>query len=248
MSERSSKRKAGSRERVVKRACRSATSQTGLRAPRDSQGKSNHKSIFVVDPAQHVGLTVYKMLASDGYRYRRFSTADECLAGLRRTHCDLIVADVDMKHGISREFLARVRQFRPHLPVVAITQCKEIRGVVHAMKNGASHVLTAPVSKKALHNVIVRLLCEMEPRRDMMPDNLTEAEKDILGLVLSGHSNTRIAGIMGKSIRTVEDQRRQVMRKMNADSIVDLVRKSIALGIIRLPEYHGDHYFPSPTE
>ena len=67
-----------------------------------------------------------------------------------------------------------------------------------------------------------------------MPETLTQSEKVVLGWVLRGYRNNQIASVLGKSIRTIEDHRSRVMRKIGVDNVVDLVKSCIEMGIIRI--------------
>jgi FixJ family two-component response regulator len=134
------------------------------------------------------------------------------------------------------------------LPIIFLTGYGNIPMTVHALKAGAVHFLTKPVREDELMNAIRQALdtdrkarserAEVRKIRDCY-DLLGPRERQVMGLVVSGRLNKQIAHELGVSERTIKLHRGQVMRKMCAESLADLVRQAEKLGPLRLGVRNG---------
>jgi FixJ family two-component response regulator len=135
---------------------------------------------------------------------------------------------------------------RTDMPIIFITGYGDIPMSVRAMKAGAIEFLTKPFSEGALLNAIrdalersraaLRQESEMQRLRDYYA-SLTAREREVMALVVSGLLNKQVGGELGISEITVKAHRGQVMRKMKADSLPDLVTMAARLGL-RTPPQH----------
>ena len=143
---------------------------------------------------------------------------------------DLRLPDMD---GI--EALAKIKAASPTLPVVMMTGYGEIKLAVQAMQTGASDFVEKPISPDALLELINQTLAA-NPGPD--PDlrarfgSLTDRQVDVLKLLVDGRQNKQIARDLNISPRTAEVHRRNLTKKMNADSLSHLVRMALEVGIV----------------
>jgi FixJ family two-component response regulator len=192
------------------------------------------RHIFFVDDEEKVLQAVHSTLAQSGAKVSCFKSAAECLGGLRLQNCDLLITDVKMPVMDGIELIGQAKRVKPHLPVIAVTGYGDIPMAVRALRAGARDFIEKPLERHNFLTAVDSILKE-----DSAPDvlegrPLTEAEMKVLRLILEGHSNKEIAALLHRSVRTIEDHRGHIMRKVGADNIVDLVKRSYHLGLLDL--------------
>jgi len=129
------------------------------------------------------------------------------------------------------QLLQEVRAAFPWIPVIMMTAYGSIPMSVQAVKIGAFDFIEKPVEEARLLSVVESaLLREAELHDPLVGKPLTRTERIVLCLILEGISNKRIAYILERSERTIEVHRSRVMRKLGVDNLVDLVKKSTAMG------------------
>jgi two-component system, LuxR family, response regulator FixJ len=181
--------------------------------------------IFFVDDEPQVCKAVELTLQRENYHVHTFTSASECFESLAREKCDVLISDVNMPeiHGI--EFLVKVQSQYPWLPILMITGYGSVPMAVRAIKAGAVDFIEKPLSRTPLLEK-VKLAIEQSARNSSTQQNgLSKAESRVLKLITEGKCNRAIAQILGRSIRTIEDHRANIMRKLGADNIVDLIKK-----------------------
>jgi len=196
--------------------------------------------VFVVDDDSSVREAIESLIQSVGLRVETFETAQEFLRSKRPDVPGCVVLDVRLP-GLSG--LDLQRELAAHgikLPVIFITGHGDIPMSVRAMKAGALEFLTKPFRDQDLLDAIQQALeRDRTARQHQMEttelrehfDSLTSREREVMGLVVSGLLNKQIAGELGTSEVTVKIHRSQVMKKMGAGSLAELVRMTEKLGI-----------------
>jgi FixJ family two-component response regulator len=196
--------------------------------------------VYVVDDDAAARAAIQSLLHSVGLRAETFGSAREFLACRREDAPACLVLDVRLPGVSGLDFQRDLAARKVAIPIIFITGHGDIPMSVEAMKAGAIEFLTKPFRGQALldaiHTAIERDRAarheqskEAEVRQRLA--TLTPREREVMHLVISGLLNKQIAAEMRTSERTVKIHRGQVMRKMQAGSLPDLVRMAGTLGI-----------------
>lgn len=159
-----------------------------------------------------------------------FDRTSDCLTSIRHGGCQVLVTNVPHPEEEGLELLSKVRRIAPWLPIIMLVEPGRIDTAVEAMKAGATDCLERPPQTSRLLSAVNRALRQVCDRTPSKP--LTEAEQNVLHLVLQGKTNGEIASELHRSRRTVEVHRANIMVKLGADHIVDLVRNAALAGLI----------------
>ncbi|MGE5837222.1 MAG: response regulator transcription factor [Acidobacteriota bacterium] len=195
--------------------------------------------VFVVDDDVSVRDSLELLIRTAGWQPEIFASAQEFLARPRPTVPCCLVLDVTLP-GLSGLELQAQLAGRTEMPIIFISGHGDVPMTVQAMKAGAIEFLTKPFKDQVLLGAIsgalersraaLRKEAEMRGLRDSY-SSLTPREQQVMSLVVSGLLNKQVGGELGISEITVKAHRGQVMRKMRADSLPDLVTKAARLGL-----------------
>jgi len=191
--------------------------------------------VFVIDDDESMREALHSLIRSVGLRVVTFGSADEFLQSERPDVPACLILDVRMP-GLSGLDLQRdLSEANIHIPIIFITGHGDIPMSVRAMKAGAVEFLTKPFRDQDLLDAIQQALDRDRRARSQQADSadlrsrfhsLTPRETEVFELVVKGLLNKQIALQLGTSEITIKLHRRQVMEKMAADSLADLVRMS----------------------
>jgi len=199
-------------------------------------------SVFVVDDDESMRVALTYLFQSMNLRVKAFSTATAFLESKLPNIASCLVLDIRLPGVNGLEVQDVLARTGVHIPIVFMTGHGDIPMSVKAMKAGAIDFLPKPFRDQDMLDAVMRALERDRKRRDeekavselrRLFESLTRREREVLPLVISGLMNKQIAHRLEVSEITVKIHRGQVMKKMEARSLADLVRMAEMLGIKR---------------
>ena len=194
--------------------------------------------VFVVDDDVSMRESLELLVRCEGWQPETFASAQEFLDHPRVHTPNCLVLDVSLPGLTGLDLQRLVAGERTDMPIIFITGHGDVPMTVQAMKAGAAEFLTKPFNDDVLltairaalerSRVALSLEAEMRVLRDCYA-SLTQRERQVMALVVSGLLNKQIGGELGISEITVKAHRGKVMQKMKADSLADLVKMAARL-------------------
>jgi FixJ family two-component response regulator len=190
-------------------------------------------TVVVIDDDEEIRKGLQGLLVSVGLRVELFASVQEFLGSSRPDRPGCLVLDVRLPGRSGLDFHDDLAGANVHMPVIFISGHADVPMSVRAMKAGAVEFLTKPVRGQDLLDAIQRALDQDRIRREddkavaelrASLDTLTLREREVMVLVVAGLLNKQIAHEIGVTVATVKFHRGQVMRKMRARSLAELVR------------------------
>lgn len=201
-------------------------------------------AVFVVDDDASMRRALDSLFRSVGLEVHLYASAQEFMRATRADVPGCLVLDVRLPGMSGLTFQQELGKAGIALPVIFITGHGDVPMTVRAMKAGAADFLTKPFEEQALLDAVdAAIERDRVRRRDStrvaelgtLYRTLTEREREVMRLVVAGWANKQIAAELGLSLVTVKVHRGQVMRKMLAKSVPELVRMADGLGLPPLP-------------
>lgn len=206
-------------------------------------------TVFVVDDDPSLRTAVSRLLATVGLTVQTFSTADEFLQHVDPSRAGCLILDVRMPGSSGLELQSQLSTIGYELPVIFVSGHADVALTVRAMKAGALDVFTKPFDDQllldAVHSALERdrlnrsQMLEVQILRERF-NTLTAREREVMALVVTGRLNKQVASDLGTSEKTVKAHRGQVIRKMRARSLADLVRMADRLAARPTPGTSAD--------
>jgi FixJ family two-component response regulator len=198
--------------------------------------------VFVIDDDLAMRETLSSLFRSVGLRVELFGSAREFTQIKMPDAASCLVLDIRLPGVSGLDFQAELAKAGIHIPIIFMTGHGDIPMSVQAMKAGAIDFLTKPFRDQDMLDAVVRALEGDQKRRDdakvvaefrLRFDSLTSREREVIVLVVDGLLNKQIAAKLGVSEITVKVHRVNMMRKMRARSVIELVGMADLLGIRR---------------
>jgi two-component system response regulator FixJ len=195
--------------------------------------------VFVVDDDEAALDSLVVLLRSEGLNPKAFSSAEAFLAALTPEARGCVISDVRMPGMDGVQLLKTLKAMGCLLPVIVITGHADVTVAVQAMKAGAADFIEKPFESELILRLVRGCLEENDEALDANAkivrvrrrlESLTARERQVLDQIITGNSNKQIAAALAISPRTVEIYRANVMSKMRADSLSELVRMTLSSG------------------
>jgi FixJ family two-component response regulator len=189
--------------------------------------------VFVVDDDASIRDAVKSLLRSVGLRAEVFGSTEEFVGATRPDIPSCLVLDVRLPGMSGLEFQQELEKTGIQIPIIFVTAHGDIPMTSRAMKAGAIEFLPKPFQKQELLDAISQALQRDRAMREeeaglsrlrLRHESLTEREREVMGLVVTGLMNKEVAAKLGVTEITIKVHRGHVMQKMKADSLADLVR------------------------
>jgi FixJ family two-component response regulator len=197
-------------------------------------------TVYVIDDDGGMRQAVQDLVESVGLRAEAFATGEEFLKKPRTSDPSCLVLDVRLPQMSGLDFQQRLAELGVRVPIIFITAHGDIPMSVKALKSGAVEFLTKPFRDQDLLDAIQQALQRDRAAREQFAEvndvrqryhALTTREREVMTLVISGMPNKHIAAKIGASEATVKIHRGRVMEKMQAGSLIELVRMADKLNV-----------------
>lgn len=194
-------------------------------------------TVYVVDDDEGVRDSLQWLLEGKDYRVRCYESAEAFLSRYDAREVACLIVDIRMGGMTGLELQDRLVERNSPLPIVFITGHGDVPMAVNTMKKGAMDFIQKPFQEEALVNLVERMLeqaketfsdHQQSASREALLAKLTSREAQVLERIVAGRLNKQIADDLGISIKTVEAHRANIMEKLNANTVADLLK--IALG------------------
>ena len=190
-------------------------------------------TVFIIDDDRGMRQSIQDLVESVGLRAESYATGEEFLKRKRTNDPSCLVLDVRLPQMSGLDFQRQLAETGMQIPIIFVTAHGDVPMSVRALKSGAVEFLTKPFRDQdlldAIHQALQRDRTAQEQQAEIHDlqgryHALTRREQEVMTLVVSGMLNKQIASEIGASEATVKIHRGQVMHKMQAGSVVDLVR------------------------
>jgi FixJ family two-component response regulator len=194
-------------------------------------------TVYVVDDDEAVRDSLQWLLEGKDYRVRCYESAEAFLSRYDPREVACLIADIRMGGMNGMELQARLIERQSPLPIMFITGHGDVPMAVESMKNGAMDFIQKPFQEAQLLDLVERMLerareafisSQQSASREALLAKLTGRESQVLERIVAGRLNKQIADDLGISIKTVEAHRANIMEKLSANTVADLLK--VALG------------------
>lgn len=192
----------------------------------------NDQPIAIVDDDESVLDTLKVSLSGISDNITVFNSPTKCLCDIRFGKYDLLITDLHMPEMGGLDLVKQAKIIDPGLAVLVMTGFADVSLAVKSLRCGVADFIEKPFAHTTMLNSVKRIVGDrLEVGRGNLR-KLTKSESVILFHIAEGLSNSEIAHKLNRSVRTIEDHRSNLMHKMEVDNIVDLIKKTIDIGLV----------------
>jgi len=193
-------------------------------------------TVYVVDDDEGVRDSLQWLLEGKDYRVRCYDSAETFLSRYDAREVACLIVDIRMAGMTGLDLQDRLVERKSPLPIVFITGHGDVPMAVTTMKKGAMDFIQKPFQEAELVNLVERMLeqakeafagHQQSASRDALLAKLTSREAQVLERIVAGRLNKQIADDLGISIKTVEAHRANIMEKLNANTVADLLKTAL---------------------
>jgi FixJ family two-component response regulator len=196
----------------------------------------SRKRIYVFEKDAGFRNLLENSLAPEEASVSGFSKHLECIAELAIKPCDLLIVDWDGCPEEGLDVIEQARRLTPWVSSLAIVEHAAVNKAIRAIRAGAGDCLDKPVPQDRLLMVVRGQLARVDISTRRRPRALTQMEVQILQLILAGRTSYEMADDLHRSKRTIDVHRKNIMRKLQATGLVDLIKRALGMGFTEQQE------------
>jgi FixJ family two-component response regulator len=194
-------------------------------------------TVYVVDDDEAVRDSLQWLLEGENYRVRGFDSAESFLSRYDKREIACLLVDIRMGGMNGMELQDRLIEIHSPLPIAFITGHGDVPMAVDSMKKGALDFILKPFNEEQLVSLVEKMLehakgtfaeYQLMLDRDAMLAKLTHRESQVMHRIVAGRLNKQIADDLGISIKTVEAHRANIMEKLGANTVADVLKIALA--------------------
>ena len=199
-------------------------------------------TIYVIDDDEAVRDSLQWLLEGKDYRVRCFESAEAFLSRYDVREVACLIVDIRMRGMTGLELQNQLIEMHSPLPIVFITGHGDVPMAVDTMKKGAMDFIQKPFQEEQLVSLVERMLehakvafaqHQSAADREALMARLTLRESQVLQRIVAGRLNKQIADDLGISIKTVEAHRANIMEKLNANTVADLLKTALGQSVVK---------------
>jgi DNA-binding NarL/FixJ family response regulator len=190
----------------------------------------SRKRIYVFESEPQFQALLEASLAPSEVSIDGFSEPQAFLDRLTSRPCDLLILDSEGRASDRLDMLERARRMVPWMQSLVIVEQGGVSGAIRAIKAGAGDCLDKPVKRDRLVAAVEMQLAKIHASPRRRPRALTAIEVQILQMVLAGKTSLEMANELHRSKRTIDVHRKNIMRKLQATGLVDLIKRALGMG------------------
>ncbi len=188
------------------------------------------KRIYVFEKEAGVRDLLENSLTPDEASVDGFYRFQECIDRLATKPCDLLIVDLDGCPEEGLDVLEQARRLTPWVSSLVIVAQAAVGCAIRAIRAGAGDCLDKPVQPERLLTVVRTQLARVDVSTRRRPRALTQMEVQVLQLILAGRTSYEMADDLHRSKRTIDVHRKNIMRKLQATCLADLIKRALGLG------------------
>jgi len=194
----------------------------------------------IVFTSDKENLAIKDLLIAGGCSVSVFTDIDNCIQTVYCWDNAGLFIDVCNQKNSQETYLAycaKIKNLNPQFPIILLIHGSDISFAVKAAQIGMKYIFEKPLHKKDISIILDNILPKEKMKNIPLIERLTANEKRIVKHVLNGYTNKEISHLLDRSIRTIEEHRSNIMKKMDVDSTVDLLNRSLQVGIVKPEDF-----------